>query len=188
MDPRTRIEALRQQIRCARRALLRPQRSRDHRRRVRRVDARAAGARRGASRPRHAGFADPARWRTADAGVSDGRALFADAQPGQCLRRGRPASVRRTAAQGRGARRGRGAVCSGVEDRWLEHCADLREPPPGSRRHARGRHARRGRDRERPHHQVDSADAPRRTAVQVRSARRGVPAARVVRSNQPGEG
>ena len=92
------------------------------------------------------------------------------------------------AAQGGWARRCRRAVRRGVEDRWPEHRADLREPAPCPRRHARRRPARRGRHRQRPHDPVDSAVAARRTVGEVRSARRGVPAARVVRSDQRGAG
>ena len=98
-----RIRELRDADPPSRRALLHPQRSRDLRRGVRPAAARARAARGGASRSRHARFADAARRRPAGRRLRDRRAPRADAQPRQRLQRGGAARVRRARAQGRAA-------------------------------------------------------------------------------------
>ena len=106
MTPADRIAALRDEIRHHEDALLRPQRSRDHRRCVRRAAEGTAGARGSSIRS-----SSPRTRRRSEsagrpvAGFATAEHLAADAQPRQCLQRRRTARVRRARSQGRGRSR-----------------------------------------------------------------------------------
>ena len=120
------------------------------------------------------------------AGFRHRRASFADAQPGQRLRRRRTARVRRAVAQGRGRlRRWRRAIRRRAEDRWPEHRAHLRGRP--AERGATRGDGGRGEDVTanvrtiRPCHCACARDRP---AVSKCAARCYLPRARV-RARQP---
>ena len=169
----------------SRRSLLHPERSGNHRRRLRCAAEGAGGARGRAPGSRHAGLADAARRRAAGRGLRDGRASAADAQPRQRLQRGRAARVRRAGAQGRRPRRRASRLRRRAEDRRPQHRAHLRRRRAGARRDPRRRRPRRGRHVERPRHPRDAAAAataarPGRSRCAARSTCRGV-----VRARQP---
>ena len=130
-------------------ALLRAGRARDHRRRVRRAHARAPGPRGRAPGAGHARLADPARRRRAIGDLRRGPPPDPDAQPGQRLRRGRAARLRRPRAQGARAAPDTGAgpgaeLRRRAEDRRPGHlacatsaAASSRAPPAATARPAR---------------------------------------------------
>jgi DNA ligase (NAD+) len=93
--------------------------------------------------------------------------------------------VRRARAPGARARRHAGRLRRRAEDRRPQHRAHLRGRPARARRDARRRRARRGRHGQRADDSRHPASPARRARRAARGARRGLPAARRVRADQP---
>ena len=128
------------------------------------------------------GLADAARRRAAVGPLPEGRAPHADglAREGDDRRRDREVGRRRPQAA---RRRRAGRLRARAEDRRARDQPHLRPGRARPRRDARRRPGRRGRDRQPPHDQRDSAaPARRRRAAADRGARRGVHAALRLRS------